>query len=213
MIFKVEGGFLVLAKEEIRGVKEFKVLLERDKGSEGDADGRKKLHAFKEFYYIYLTCDFKSYLVNGGYTEKEIHLKAVKGAGLPEGWKADAAIKAAMAVYTEIQEDETPTATFLIKTIQGVRMGTKVMQVAINAMEATLDLMSSPKEGETPNLSDLLLNTDNLAKQLEIINKMANAFPKTLKTLEELQDKITKEKSGKQLARGGEEIGNRADPK
>ncbi len=49
----VTNDFDVSVSPEALELKAFKALVTRDKGSKGDADGRKKYRAKKEFAFIY----------------------------------------------------------------------------------------------------------------------------------------------------------------
>jgi hypothetical protein len=57
-------GELEISKPEVKSVKAFKVLFDRDKGSPGDSEGIKQLIACAEIYYIYLVYDVRSILYN-----------------------------------------------------------------------------------------------------------------------------------------------------
>jgi len=117
MLFKLENGLLVLDKDELRAHEKFKRILERDRGSEGDNDGRKKIFAFKEFFYIYSVADFRSDGNIGGFNAKDLHLRGIKDAGLPENWKPDDKIKEAIDFYKERLEEISPSYTYILKLI------------------------------------------------------------------------------------------------
>ena len=53
-LFTMDANLKVeLNKAELLLIPEFSALIRRDRGSEGDHDGRKKFHARKEFTFIY----------------------------------------------------------------------------------------------------------------------------------------------------------------
>jgi len=86
---------------EVRMFKPFKRLLERDKGSKGDADGRKKLISTKELAFIYWFIDPRSNYVDV-YPDEKIRTERIKKhLDLPEEWKIDVDIKEAIDFYKE----------------------------------------------------------------------------------------------------------------
>lgn len=213
MLFKLENNILVIDRDEVRGFKEFRRILERDKGSDGDADGRKKYRAFKEFYYIYYIADYRSTGNLSGDNEKNLHLQGVKYAELEEGFKPDADIKEAIRLYKEIQELEAPSNTLVLKLIKGVKLSEQVVANMILGIEKVLEMNQKElMENEIPNIAAILGNNTALETQLKSLTSLAIAFPKTLTTLEETRAKLYKEEANNRKARGGREIGNRADP-
>lgn len=86
---------------EVRMFKPLKRLLERDKGSKGDVDGRKKLVSTKELAFIYWYIDPRSNYVDV-YPDEKIRAERIKKhLDLPEDWKIDVDIKAAIDFYLE----------------------------------------------------------------------------------------------------------------
>jgi len=213
MLFKVENNLLVLDKDEIRGVPEFKKILERDRGSEGDSQGRLKLRAWKEFYYIYYIADFRSNGNMAGFNDKELHLRGVIEAELEEKFKPDEEIKKAIEVYRQILLEITPSYTLLLKLIQGVKLSERVVKSMILGVEKVLELneITLAAEGEI-NIAMLLTNNNALEAQLKSFTKIANDFPKTMDTLRDTLGKVLKEEADTRIGRGGKTIGNRADP-
>ena len=49
--------------KSIRLIPEFRKILERDRGSKGDQQGRLKIQATKEFHYIYGIADFLFFIL------------------------------------------------------------------------------------------------------------------------------------------------------
>ena len=98
-LFKLSNGVLELDREEVTLYRQLRVLLIRDK----DSEGRKKLQAFREFLYIYLCCDFESYPNRHGLNEQETHNFAIDQANLPSDYIPDSAVIEAMDFY--VSED------------------------------------------------------------------------------------------------------------
>lgn len=223
MFFIVESGLLILAKEEIRNITPFRAILERDKGSDGDHDGRKKYKSFKEFYYIWWVSDIKSPGVKAGYNDKELSLQGIKEARLESNYRPDKLVKDAILYYKEEQNKMLITGTAVTNLIKGIRLADVLCQRIINNMEQILQSENEEQEirenlidkGETPPPIDILSmagKTQALIGQYDQLIAIANKTPKTLSVLEELEVKLKKEEKGSVATRGGHKKGNRADP-
>ncbi len=215
--FRLENGLLVIDRDEVRAIPEFRAILERDKGSEGDNDGRKKKRAFKEFLYIYFTVDFESWVVKGGYNEKEIHKHACKDSGLDDNYKADNIVRAAITKYEETQLAMLPSISTLKTILKGLKVADKISQKIIDNIEETMETHDTKKKkakeiNEPLSIGDDLVIAQNLVAQLNQLMDMSNKIPKTIETLEKIEERLAKDKSGTSYGRGNKEIGNRADP-
>lgn len=217
-IFTIENDLLVIDKDYVRGISEFRVILERDRGSKGDQDGRKKFQAFKEFFYIYVVASLFSYPNKGGYNEKATHEAAVKEAKLEEGFKPDKEIKAAIEKYREIQKISLPTLSIINSVVRALRVGETITAGIINSMEDTIEIQERIRKekkdaGEPADIANDLLTVNGLVEQLTQVMKISSKLPDTIETLQGLEERLKKEMSGDNLARGGKKVANRADPK
>lgn len=217
-LFIVEKDVLVLNTEELRGIPEFRRILERDKRSKGDADGRKKFRAWKEFYYIYSFADIFSWINQGGYNEKEAHKAAIKESQLDEDFKVDEEIKEAVIKYKYIQEKALPSLSSVSNCVKALKLSDTICKSIADNIEATLELDSKRKKikldaGEPADYAADMATTNALISQLDSLTDIANKLPKTIETLSKLEDKLLKEQTGDNIARGGKTIANRADPK
>lgn len=216
--FKIEDDALVIDRNEVRGIPVFRTILERDRGSKGDADGRKKEFAFKEFMFIYLTCDFRSWVLKSGENEKTTHKLSIKDAGLPDDYKPDAVVKEAMELYKERQYGELPSLGTVEAILTGLKVSQKIAKSIAGNIEATLEAADEERKRKLENKEQMLPGDDlvlaqGLVGQLKQLLDISNKIPETVSTLEQLRDKLSKEESGTRLGRGSKEIGNRADPK
>lgn len=85
-LFTLGPDYLVdINKEELSTIAEYRKLIRRDRGSEGDHDGRKKLQARKEFTFIYHYCRYDSDFAQ--MPEDEKYRECLKAAELPEDFK------------------------------------------------------------------------------------------------------------------------------
>lgn len=224
MFFNVEGGILVLAKEELRNNALFKAVLERDKGSDGDHDGRKKFKAFKEFFYVWWLCDVRSPGVRAGYNDKELHFQGIKEARLDDAYKPDKLIKDVMIYYREEQAKMLVSSAAVTNLIKGIRMSDVVCRRITSNMEKILQDEEEQAEAreqrkldgeqvEPVNILEMAARTQALLGQYDQLVKIAEKTPKVLATLETLEKKLKVEESGTNTIRGGGAKGNRADPK
>ena len=91
-------------------IPQFKKLIHRDKGSDGDYDGRKKLRAIKEFTFIYHLVDPRSPLEN--VVEEERREKSFQYAELEES-NIDGSVIDAQMEYEYLLENSSPSLPLL----------------------------------------------------------------------------------------------------
>lgn len=96
-LFDLEDGELVINRQEVNKIEEYKTLLKRDTGSIGDLAGRKGLIATAELYYIYLMYDVRSIYYNLDTASKRT--LALEDSKLPKNWKEDKNFNAAVLRY------------------------------------------------------------------------------------------------------------------
>lgn len=212
--FKIDQGLLVLDKEEIRGIPEFQKILVRDKGSDGDATGRNKAMAFKEFYYIWYKCDLESPGNNQGYDAKTLDETAKREARLPENWKADKVINDACEKYKE----DTPVELILLNSsLRAMTFASKTMgrlSANIEKLYDSYEKLIKAKEdrNEIVDMSEDLTNLQTINNHLSEIMKLAGKVPDMIETLNKNRTMALKAKQSKRLIRGDHAKGNRADP-
>ena len=204
--------FLVdLDKEWISTIKEFKVILVRDKGAKGDTQARKKLQAQKEFTFIYHYCDYRSQFWN--YSEKDRFAKALKNAELDPKTdiSKDAELQAAIEVYMALQE--TPSLELLTELKDGLHTSKKVVKKIREDLEAKLDAADFDEpEVSVKNGKNVLIDpVEKITLRLKALMDIGNALPKTLETIEELEEKVKKELQDAPVLRGGAKKGTRED--
>lgn len=191
--FKLVDGVLQLDKDEIGAYKVYDRLLRRDKGSYGDAEGRKKLHAFKEFKYIYFTCDYEAYPQQHGYSPKEAHEYAIAQTGLDKNWVPDQEILDAMEVYKEEHLSEAKQS--IVDLIKILRLNRRTAGKVHEAIEEKLNAKLSPQEA-----ADIISYQSRILEIATNIPKQIKQLTEALAIIEELDKKDVK------LARGKKEI-------
>lgn len=209
---------LIFDKEYLRGIPEFKTLLERKMTKEGDFDGRKKLMHWQVFLYVKIVADRFSFPNLGGYNDDEVHVAAIKESKLDSTFKPDKDVLAAIEKFKEIQDILLPTLSTINTVLKGIRSSDAIAQILVKGINDQIQLYKKKMEdsirnGETVNIADQILIVDGLLKQLASVQKIAETVPRTQETLEKLEERLKKETAGDVVGRGGKTIGNRADPK
>lgn len=173
-------------------IEDFKVLIVRDKGSKGDSDGRKKLHANKELAYIWFVVDRKSDIKNN-YSEEERHEKAKRIVGLPEDWKADKYVEIAMSTWEEIRETQTS------KVLDEIKESLFSSQRLVSLIRKKIDrkLLQAGENDIVPDM-DEDTGVDYVADLMKDVNSlldMSKKIPDMISIIEKLEEKVSKEKS------------------
>ncbi len=183
-----EHNEVMLDKEFIHIVPEFKTILVKDKGSQGDNDGRKKLMAKKKFFYIYLMEDYNSILEN--YEPYEKRIQAMEMLQLTEK-DIDADVLAALDKYRELQSNATKSLKLL-----------RAVKVSITQLEEyyeKIDFTDVDKKGE------LLHNPNSFLQGLQ-------RLPDVLEAMAKLEYLVRKELQDGEGVRGNTVKGLNEDP-
>jgi len=192
-LFSLKEGDIIINKLEILTVPTFTTILRRDKGSDGDSTGRKKLQAFKEFAYIYHMGDVKSLPNRNGYTSKAAVAYSKDAAGLSVDWVADSVIKDAIRIYRK-EQDSLPRRTILdlLRTYNVIGKVTGKLRLAIESA-ADEDSISVEKAAELFKTIALLI------EQGDELPKLTAKLTSAISQLEQIE-----EKSNREIKRGSE---------
>jgi hypothetical protein len=201
-----------LNKEWISTIKEFKKLITRDKGSEGDADGRRKLQAIREFTFIYHYCDYRSKFTN--YSEKDKYYECLRNADLPGDLeiKKDEDLLNAIIRYKSLQEvpslkvlsELKETLHSAHRVVQKLRSNLDVQLTKMDNMDLTLD---TEEEDGKKKKDPITVLTGYLTAAMDI----ANRIPASIKAIEEQEEKVRKELGEENQVRGDAQIGIREE--
>lgn len=162
---------VTINKIEITTYPAFNKILRRDTGSKGDADGRKKIQAFKEFAYIYQFADVLSEPNRQGYDDVERIKYAKKHAGLDEDWKIDSTIAEAIDIYKSEQTDiSTDIILELLKTF---RLSKKVITRVRQSLEKKL-LVDSFNNDVAVEVLGLIETSINFGRDIPTLTKELN---------------------------------------
>jgi hypothetical protein len=198
--FIFKDGKLELAEETIFLYPEFKRLITRDRGSVGDADGRKKFRAFKELAYVWMIASAKSYPNLHGLNDEEKHDHAIKALELEPKYKPDEEVLKAIRKYREL-------TTSTIKEL------THELNISINTVKNLVKILRKnlDKKIENPNVTPKELE-EALITSGKITDVIGN-IPGYIAHLKEYDILINKEEKGdSDLGRGNVEIEESQEP-
>lgn len=185
-LFTLDSTYQVeLNKEWIMLIPAFAALLKRDKGSEGDYRGQKKLKAKKELTFIYFDLDFASPLRE--YDEFERREKALEYAELKES-DLDEAVMAAHAEYENLLLNSSRS----LKTYRAVQKSLD----ALDTYFEDIDFNAVNNKGE------LLHNSSTYMMNIKRLDEAYTAIDRFRKRVEE-------ELSGTPSIRGNASLGRR----
>lgn len=232
------NGDISLDRDEIRLHPPILEIFKRDKGSKGDSEGRLKLQAFKELAFVYYMADIDSDKVKLGLTDKEAVEKGITFAKLDSSFKPDKVIFDAINYYKEFQNADPVNLIYQQLKI-GLNNNSKIYQEVNNTIEAKLkelrevrdslnsgnQIINPAKYKEDSENGDteatdkidqytvITNNIDTLLKYSKNIYSIIKDYPEALENLKILESKIFATRKTRKVARGGNPIGKRAEPK
>ena len=178
-LFK-EENFKVKIDPAAKLIKEFKILIDRDKD-------RQKSTALKELAYIYYYIDYKSPYDKYDNEVKHTHLVNTLHLGK---WKRDSAIDDAIAIYAELQETSSILALNVTK---------KALKTSINAINKVEEVIKDIIEQNE-------IDAKSLIEIVEKLLKLSETLPKAIDTIEIIEAKTKKEQTENVRIKGGGKI-------
>ena len=214
-IFIIENGLLTINKPEIRTIKEFKLILERDKGGKGDHQARKKLQANKEF--LFLKMYYHPLSIYRDMPEDKRFARAKKDAKLSEEWVLDDDLKEAGKMYVELLDMSSLFHTYLNASRGVYALGEDLKffnklrekhRTRIEELTAQLDVATLEQDKQEKQ-AQIDLSINSLLSLGNSILKINTSLPTAFDTVEELKQKLLKEGGEKQAIHGGGNLGKR----
>lgn len=221
ILFKIVDGDVILCRDELGAIPIFRKIIQRDKGSNGDADGRKKFRAYKEFSLVYEIGDPNSYSNKAGFSDKESIEYCKRVFGLPNDFKIDTDLKAAIDFYKNFKEEEIPSIKLLNELIKSLRNNAKIVERLNKSIESSLEDLDnlenlsiglSNTDGEQKGQSKISIITSITDLQTKIFN-IATKTPEILENIERIAKKVKTEEANKTTIAGGKTKARRADPR
>lgn len=183
---------------EARLIKEFNLLLTRDRGSVGDHDGRKKRHATKELCFIHFIASRNSEYVLGYPSDKREGL-IKKALDLPDTWKPDEAVNAAIKVYKDL--NYTPSLEALEEIKETLFSTTAIIKIIRRRLEEKISNIEAALNGAEANAA-----LDSIMSDYDKITNISNKIPAQIETIQKLEDKVKKESQTELKGRGKVEV-------
>lgn len=181
-LFKKDEEGIPQLTTEARTLEPFKAIIIADKGSEGDAQARKKLMATKEIAFVYWFSKFDSPFHKFKGSDKVFQVK--KALSLPEKWKPSELVVEACTFYEELQK------TSSMKHLEAVEEAAEKLARYLRDTDIDERIMEGPKRGE-------------LVHNIAQYNAVAEKMPKMLHAIMETKEIVKKEMQEAEANRAG----------
>lgn len=183
-LFDVVDGLVEISKEA-RALEPFKVIITADKGSEGDAQGRKKAIATKELAFVYFHSKFDSPYTQ--YDGLDRVLQVQKHVGLDSKWKPSKLVQDACKFFEELQRTKS------MKYLDSVQHAVDNLSDYLANVDVSETIESGPKKGE-------------LVHDVNKVKTLAKDMPDMIEALAKTKELVRKEMSEEAQLRGGKKI-------
>lgn len=220
-LFDLEDGELVINRQEVNKIDEYKALLKRDVGSIGDLSGRKGLIATGELYFIYLMYDVRSLYYNLDLNTREKN--AMIDTKLPSNWKPDKVFNLAVERYKADRLLSSAGNAYYSSERALYSMSEDVKNMLDNTLELKKEIeikikklskTVGTKAGEEESRMFIVEYTNILLQltktQKEIITTIKE-LPALGDTVKKLANRFTEEGGKIKTPIGGGELGNREE--
>lgn len=209
-LMRVRDGKLVIIRDQILDIKEFRDVWSRVRKTKGDYDGRlKKVNTLEFKYIIYMSdedTEANIYALDDNHITRSQTI--IRDLDFPKGWKPDDKVKKAIKKMREIEKDWLPELAVLRSIRVSLRLSNKLVQIFQDSLR---DLMEAVEDEAVGSADERLKTVKKYSDALEDytgkVLKMSSSIPKSLKQIEEAIDMINEAKSRKVVKRDGEEIG------
>ena len=222
MIFYKEGFDLKLNYDYVRAIPEYRMIIEADRGVGivGDHEGRKKYFATMVLNYIFFCCEFtdKNPLWNVPFEER--HELALKEAGFDKSVAGKYSsvtktflgdledyVEKAKNRYLETQISLVPAIQSTINITEGLKISNRIVSNLLSRLTKKLNVLE--QNSADTNISESEVNSCNSMIATLLAN--ASSIKKAQKDIDDLKDLIQKQINQTETAKGGREVGNRAN--
>jgi len=208
-------GLLEINKPEARNVPEFKAILIRDRGSDGDHDGRKKAFAFKELMFVYTY--YHPLSMYRDLADEARFTSCISYASLPNNWKLDNLISAAGVALVEGLNLSSMFYTYVNANRAIYSLGQDIRffnerkeKIRDRLKNKILQLDAEIEEEKKQELErEVSYLTDSLMGTTTKIMSINDSLPKAYETIEKLKQKLLDEELKEGTLYGGGTVGNR----
>ena len=193
-LFKIEDGEVKPLTSREATIKEVRQILQRDKGSPGDADGSKKLFAYKELGAVYWLADYRSPGRMQGYEGEDLIEDAIRNFDLPATWRPDKVVSDLVKIYEYNNE-----GGIAAQTLMEISATFNLMLRTIKMIRKRLD-----EKLRSPNVTEAELK-DLIALSNELL-KLAADIPKKTNEIELAKEKLKFIEDSGEIGRGNVKI-------
>jgi len=193
-LFRIKDGEVQPVNAREAQIKQVKEILKRDKGSPGDADGRKKLFAYKELGVVYWMADYRSPGRMNGYEGKDLLEDAKKNYDLPSTWEPDRMVTELIKLY-EYNNDGGIAAELLTEissTLQFMNVTTKNIREKLRIKLDKIDITEDELRG--------------LIEMQRQIFALSTDIPKKIKEIKEAKELLKESEDKTEMGRGNKPI-------
>jgi len=191
----MKSNFLITVEDDMpvfspiaRTIKEFNRIIARDRGSEGDSQGRKKLMAMRELAFIAFYADLTSpYRRNDSGDDDEVIAEIKRAVELPDAWVKDLIVDEGIKVYRE--GTRTASSGLLVATRAALHANKKTIEFI---QKRLTERMFRLENEELPDSERDALIDKVLADSTTIVN-ISDKISDSLEKLDKLEQKYIKE--------------------
>lgn len=196
MLLKIDTSEFPIFCPEMRAIPVYRKIIERNRPMYGDVSGRLKKHNIKELAFIHLYTHplLKEKTINPywKHSPEERLKKLIADFEMPEGWKIDDDLQAAIDLYSE-----RVVRTFAMDMLEAAMFAAK------ETVKYFLAIDYSKRDTRNNFLFDPMKVMKTIQEVNSTIDELDSAMEKVLN-----QQKLTSNK-----IRGGGEVGSREVPK
>jgi len=219
-LFEFNDNRVSLATDSLKVIPEFNYILTLKYNTrEGDATGIKRHQATKIFTYIYYMYDIRSPYSSIA-EDKERHKKAAKDSGLGINFKPNNKEKQAIVKFKELSEYTYPEIKLLKSLKDSMEISDKFISLTnkkmLNLLEKveTVDLNELQDEDQAESILNVLsVVTSSIKEEINFVMPFIDKVKKGIQSINEIEKELMKQFKEDTVAKGGHQIGNRADPR
>jgi hypothetical protein len=193
-MFKVEDGIAVPKSSKETTIPEIREIIIRSKGIPGDADGRKKHHAYKELLAVYYIADPRSQARKQGLSNNELLAYTKERCGLEPDWYPDDVVMRCIQMYANEIKNEIS-----MKTLDDLWDSFKLADELILKMKAELQI-------EIKNQGISLARLNELSDSFTSLLTLSTKITAELEKLTTVKTNVAAAERKMQLGRGNQVV-------
>lgn len=192
--FDVGDNELPTLKPIARNLKIFRDIIEEDRGSARDTDGRKKLVAMRQIAYIYYSLSKRHFR---NYSDETRERALLRKLGFPDDYKPTLLMKVA---YASLKDDSLSITEKVLNTVESVLHEHNDIYYNISKrnralLDSVTNMSLTTSDGQINQTAIIQQKEalDSLEQNAVRVAKMVNQLPQQLETVKELTRKFVQE--------------------